>query len=256
MYFIKAKLFPVPAISLPSEPFYKNYHVYDLPVAYLNLLNEQNGGYLTSNVIPTKEPTRDGLDSVGIHYLFGLHQELGTSLLFQEEYHQKFSLPDYFIFFSVDGEQLWAFDYSNLTNGEPSIRYLDMDTDQWLVIADDFSSFLDLLQVVPPDINEEKMLSRIEANHSFLLGTDFEIMTLLTLFETDPDKIWYFNWLEELLSYENTTLQQAVFSAFETQVLYFNPTLPAASKSMLHTFTKLPPTLIDQERLSILLKEL
>lgn len=31
-----------------------------------------------------------------------------------------------------------------------------MDTDQWLTIADNFATFLDLLQVAPPDINEEK----------------------------------------------------------------------------------------------------
>lgn len=256
MYFIKHNLFTVPAISIPSQSFYKNYRIQDLPVSYLNLLDEQNGGYLAFNLVPTTEPTRDGLDSVGIHYLFGLHEDFGTSILFQEHYHKTFSLPEYLIFFSVNDDQLWAFDYSNVTNGEPSIRYIDMDTDQWLTIADNFATFLDLLQVAPPDINEEKILSRLEANHSFLLGSDDDISQLLTRFETEPDKVWYFNWLAELLTHKNQDVQQSVFSAFETQVLYFNPVLPPTSLTIANSFKKLDPNLIDQERLAILLKEL
>lgn len=256
MYFIQHNLFSVPAIAIPNQSFYQNYRIQDLPAAYLNLLDEQNGGYLAFNLVPTTEPTRDGLDSVGIHYLFGLHEDFGTSLLFQEHYHVTFSLPEYLIFFSVNEEQLWAFDYSNVTNGEPSIRYIDMDTDQWLTVADNFAHFLDLLQVAPPDINEEKVLSRIEANHGFLLGSDNEIIELLTRFETDSDKNWYFNWLEVLLTHKSLRVQQAVFSAFETQVLYFNPVLPPASQSIANSFKKLDSSLIDQERLAILLKEL
>ncbi|MGX7420490.1 SMI1/KNR4 family protein [Carnobacterium gallinarum] len=256
MYFIKNKLFPTPNQLYSELPFFQKISIADLPNSYLALLTEQNGGYLRLNSLPTSEPTRDGLDSVEFHYLFGLHSESATSILFQQDDHDKFSLPDYFIFFSVNGDQLWAFDYSNLKNNEPSIRYIDMDTDQWLHIADSFEEFLYLLHSAPLDLNEERTLTRHEANHNFLLATSAELESLLLRFEDDLDKNWYFTWLLQLAQSNNQQLQHLAFSAFETQVLYFHPVLPKNTRELARVFESLAPSVIDTSELQQVLKEL
>lgn len=53
----------------------------DLPQSYWRLLEIQNGGYVRNMVVPTEEPTSDGLDHANLHYLFGLHAEGDASLL-------------------------------------------------------------------------------------------------------------------------------------------------------------------------------
>lgn len=256
MYFISNPLFPNHPITHTNNPLTQNKTSLSLPASYLTILTEQNGGYLQFNSLPTTEPTRDGLNSVNFHYLFGIHQEAETSILFQKQYHEKYSLPDYFVFFSVNDEQLWAFDYSTVKNGEPSIRYLDMDTDQWLHIADSFADFLQLLIFEPLDLNEERTLTRHEANHDFLLANPTELNELVLRFESHPDKFWYFSWLIHLAKQADPSLQQLAFSAFETQLLYFHPVLPENAHDLTLILQQSDASIINQKDLSQLLTEL
>lgn len=238
MYFIETPSFSTKNVILSSTPFFKNYTIKDLPDTYLQLLEEQNGGYLTKNALPTSEPTRDGLDTVAIHTILGIQDTTTKPSLFdQEKLHEEFLLPDYFIVFSYLDEQFFGFDYSLLNvRGEPKIRYIDTDTDQWLYLADSFEEFLLLLRKEPFTLSDAKELSLVEANHIFLIGEDFEIENLLTRFETTNHKKWYFEWLAYFANSNRLPLVTASLQAFETQVYYFRPQLPSSANDLATIF--------------------
>lgn len=256
MYFIETPFFPTTNYSVSPTPFFNHYTIKDLPKAYLHLLEEQNGGYLTKNALPTSEPTRDGLDMVAIHTILGIQKEGTPSILEQKELHEAFHLPDYFIVFSYQNEQFFGFDYSILNaNEEPKIRYIDTDTDQWLYLADSFEEFLVLLRKDSFTLNDAKELSLIEANHIFLIGENFEIEELLTRFETTTHKEWYFNWLAYLAKSDQPPLVAASLQAFETQVFYFHSKLPESVNDLVSIFLSLE-TQKNSSTLVAILKEL
>lgn len=213
----------------------------DLPKAYLQLLQEQNGGYLQTSRIPTAEPTSDGLDYASVHYIFGMHDDPDTSIYYQQNLPGYTTLPDYFIFFSANGNQLFAFDYSRLSQeGEPGIRYLDIDTDNWQFVASDFKQFLDMLAVAPIPVPEETTLTHIEGEHAFLLADANLIKELFLHFENDDDKEWYFHWLKHFSKHPDASFRRAACAALETQTLYFRRVLPASAQDVLADFLSDP----------------
>ena len=143
MYFIPQQSHKNLPILFKTAPLYKGVTAADLPRAYLDLLAEQNGGFLLCSRIPTKEPTSDGIDYAAVHEILGLHDDPQNSLYAQQEIARTAGLPDYFVLFSSNGNQLFAFDYSKLSpSGEPSIRHIDIETDNWQTVAADFGQFL------------------------------------------------------------------------------------------------------------------
>jgi len=237
MYFIQEhekKQFPIIWKDTPISGLVK---AADLPKAYLQLLQEQNGGYLQTSQIPTAEPTSDGLDYASVHYLFGLHEDAGTSLYYQQSLPGYTDLPDYFIFFSANGNQLFAFDYSHLSpEGEPAIRYLDIDTDNWQFVASDFKQFLGMLAVAAIPVPEETTLTHTEGEHAFLLADAALLQELFLHFENDDDKGWYFHWLKHFSKHPDANFRRAACDALETQILYFRRRLPSSAQDVLADF--------------------
>lgn len=240
---VERVLFPHPfgeRRPLPTEDrrLTSSFSSQDLPASYLQLLASQNGGYVRKMIVPTEEPTSDGLDHANLHYLFGLHADPDYSLLYQQERLRQANIPEYFLIFSANGSQLFAFDYSRLDpEGEPAIRYLDLETDNWQTVAPDFTSFLQQLKPGKITIPLEGSLTRYEAEHAFLLAETVEELTELFLhLEVDAEKEWYLHWLGYFSGHAQPAVQAAGLEALETQILYFRLQLPPNTQAVLNQF--------------------
>lgn len=206
----------------------------DLPAAYLDLLAEKNGGYLQNMCLPTPEPTSDGLDYGLIHYIFGLHHDPETSILHQ----QRHDLPDYFVIFSANEQQLFAFDYANQdVQNQPAIRHLDIETDNWQIVAPNFQRFLEMLQPYQLTIPLEGKLTRHEVNHAFLLVDDADFLEELWLHVEDwEDKEWLLGWLEHFTKHPKLAYRRVTLAALEVQLLYFRLSFPSSGVDLLNRF--------------------
>ncbi|WP_320163477.1 SMI1/KNR4 family protein [uncultured Trichococcus sp.] len=256
MYFIPQHTFKNLPILFKPVPLYKDITAADLPRAYLDLLAEQNGGYLLCSRIPTKEPTSDGIDYAAVHEILGLHDDPQNSLYAHQEIARSAGLPDYFVLFSINGSQLLAFDYSKLSpSGEPSIRHIDIETDNWQTVAADFAEFLRILVPAPIAVPEEIRLTHTEGAHAFLLADAEELPELFVHFEDDPDKQWYLQWIAYFSDHPDEALRSIACEALETQILYFRNELPDTVHTVLANFLADPVPAI-QELAGTLEKEL
>ncbi|CZR05131.1 SMI1/KNR4 family protein [Trichococcus collinsii] len=247
MYFIPQHTFKNLPILFKTTLLYKDVTAADLPQDYLDLLAEQNGGYLLCSRIATKEPTSDGIDYAAVHAILGLHDDPQNSLYAQQEIARSAGLPDYFVLFSVNGSQLFAFDYSKLSpSGEPSIRYIDIETDNWQTVAADFGQFLRSLIVASMNVPEEIRLTHTEGEHAFLLADAAELPELFLHFEDDPDKHWYLQWIEHFSDHPDAACRKIACEALETQILYFRNVLPASVKDVLANFLADPDPAIQR----------
>ncbi|MGP6145966.1 SMI1/KNR4 family protein [Jeotgalibaca sp. A122] len=205
-------------LLLKKRPLTSTLTTADLPESYLQLLTEQNGGYVKNMVVPTQEPTSDGLDCAHLHYILGLHENKEKSLPYQD------FLPDYFIIFSSHKGCYFTFDYSR-GEVEPAIRYLDTETDNWQVVASNFTAFLSNLRPGKITVPFEGQLTRTEAEHAFLTaGEPDELDVLWAHLEDTDDKEWYFDWIQYFA--QIPMFHQSAFGALETQILYFRLDLP------------------------------
>ena len=237
MYFIPQQTKKNLPILFKADPLYKDITAAELPRAYLDLLAEQNGGYLLSSRIQTKEPTSDGIDYAAVHAIMGLHDDPKNSLYAQQEIARSAGLPDYFVLFSSNGNQLFAFDYSKLSpSGEPSIRHIDIETDNWQTVAADFGQFLRSLIVAPMNVPEEIRLTHTEGEHAFLLADCESLPELLLHFEDDPDKQWYLQWIAHYSGHPDAACRKIACEALETQILYFRNELPDNVTDVLANF--------------------
>ena len=237
MYFIPQHTFKNLPILFKTDLLYKDITAAELPRAYLDLLAEQNGGYLLSSRIQTKEPTSDGIDYAAVHAILGLHDDPQNSLYAQQAVIRSAGLPDYFVLFSINGSQLFAFDYSKLSlSGEPSIRYIDIETDNWQTVAADFDQFLQLLNPAPIAVPEEIRLTHTEGTHAFLLADAAGLPELFLHFEDDPDKRWYLQWVEHFSYHPDPACRSIACEALETQILYFRNELPNNVTDVLANF--------------------
>ena len=237
MYFIPQQTKKNLPILFKADPLYKDITAAELPRAYLDLLAEQNGGYLLSSRIQTKEPTSDGIDYAAVHAIMGLHDDPKNSLYAQQEIARSAGLPDYFVLFSSNGNQLFAFDYSKLSpSGEPSIRHIDIETDNWQTVAADFGQFLNNLTPGPLTVPEEIRLTHTEGEHAFLLADCESLPELLLHFEDDPDKQWYLQWIAHYSGHPDAACRKIACEALETQILYFRNELPDTVHAVLANF--------------------
>lgn len=247
MYFIPQHTFKNLPILFKSAPLTEGVTAADLPRAYLDLLEEQNGGYLLCSRIPTKEPTSDGIDYAAVHMILGLHDDPGSSLYAQQAIARAAGLPDYFVLFSINGNQLFAFDYSKLVpSGEPSIRHIDIETDNWQTVAADFAEFLRLLIPAPLSVPEGIRLTHTEGAHAFLLADSSELPELFLHFEDDPDKEWYLQWIAHFSGHPDPACRKIACEALETQILYFRQTLPDTVRAVLENFLADPDVEIKE----------
>lgn len=238
MFFLKSNIKRT-APSLEKNFFLtKSCSTADLPQSYLTVLQERNGGYVCLPRVETVEPTSDGLSHANLHYIFGIHDDADYSILFQQERAQLHHLPDYLVVFSANEQQLFAFDYSQLSSEkEPAIRYLEMETDNWQTVAPDFKTFMNSLEPGEIIIPLEGKLTRFEAEHAFLLTTEAVMLNELWMHLEDvEDKVWYFRWMAYFALHPQVGFRQATIDALENQILYFRLFLPENTLDVLSLF--------------------
>lgn len=119
-----------------------------LPESYINLLKEQNGGYICYDSYPTVIPTSWADDHINIDYIRGIGGE--ESILESEYLIEEWELPKKIVLISGDGHTWIAFDYRN-TNENPPIILIDNDGEDIIELAPSFELFLNGLMVWKED---------------------------------------------------------------------------------------------------------
>ena len=115
-----------------------------LPESYINLLKEQNGGYIIYDSFPSTVPTSWAEDHIDVDHIMGIGEEDGIlkSIYLIEEW----GLPENIVLFSGDGHSWVALDYRN-TKEEPPVIYFDVESEQIIELSPDFNTFLNGLYV-------------------------------------------------------------------------------------------------------------
>lgn len=109
------------------------------PKEYIELLLVQNGGYINFNAHPSPKLTVLGDHFVTIEYIKGIGKQNG--ILENDYFIKEWGMPEGLILFHGDGHTWLAFDYREV-NVDPSIVYIDNETEEVIKLADSFKQFL------------------------------------------------------------------------------------------------------------------
>jgi hypothetical protein len=115
-----------------------------LPESYINLLKEQNGGYIIYDSFPSTVPTSWAEDHIDVDHIMGIGEEDG--ILKSNYLIEEWGLPENIVLFSGDGHSWVALDYRN-TKEEPPVIYINVESEQIIELAPDFNTFLNGLYV-------------------------------------------------------------------------------------------------------------
>lgn len=115
-----------------------------LPLSYINILREQNGGYIKFDSHSSDTPNSWADDHINVDHIFGIGEENG--ILKSQYLIKEWDLPNNVVLISGDGHGWIALDYRN-TREEPPIIYMDVDLGRIIELAPDFDSFLNGLYV-------------------------------------------------------------------------------------------------------------
>lgn len=110
-----------------------------LPQSYIDVLLEQNGGYLARNQMLV---TGETLICEG---LFGASCQDEAGILMTPYLQQEWQLPQKVCVIGGEGPSWFVLDY-RLNRGEPVVSYLDTEAEVDIVISQNFVSFIDSLQ--------------------------------------------------------------------------------------------------------------
>lgn len=217
---------------LPKSLLYGPIAVADLPRELHQILATSNGGYLQKNFCPTAEPTSDALDGFYVPYLAGLRPKPATeayllpSLAHQNSFRYRPLLPQESIILMEDKERVLFLDYQNHFR-QPSVRYLDVECDQWQEVAHSFASFWQALQVGAPLDMVASQASYQRFNAAFLAITQAqELQRLFNQVEAGFNKSWLFHWLGYFASAFDISQRNVAKEAFHFQEDFFARSLP------------------------------
>ncbi len=115
-----------------------------LPVKFIELLQVQNGGYTKGFTFPMKVKTSWADDHVPLSELFGIVIEKDSESahnIMQSAYMiEEWGLPEKQVLISGDGHWWLTLDYRNSDN--PSIRWIDTESNEDIHVANSFDEFL------------------------------------------------------------------------------------------------------------------
>lgn len=134
---------------LPQSPLYADITVADLPIAFHNLLNQQNGGYTNHSYVPTSHPTLDALNAVNISYIGGLFANTNQepfeipNIVNQNQFTCRPFIPERAIIFFEDQERCAYLRYDmHHPSQHPDVWYYDYRYNRHLWLANSFAEFL------------------------------------------------------------------------------------------------------------------
>lgn len=234
---------------LPTSPLYGEIMVEDLPLSYHQLLTQQNGGYTSKSYYPTSAPTSDSLSAVYIPYLAGLLPQavrkdyLIPSLAFQDQFKHRDSLPKSSLIIYEDGDRIVFLDYDPHDKRErdqrglaktPSVRYRDLETDQWMDLAPNFDYFIQHFESRGFALPAPPMRTYHRANAAFIaVQRPEQLARLFEEFQGQADKTWYFHWIRHFLQSQDSRLATVAKEALDFQTDYFRPLLSKGFEDLL-----------------------
>ncbi|MDQ0232616.1 hypothetical protein J2S19_003938 [Metabacillus malikii] len=151
-----------------------------LPNSYINILKQQNGGYIKFNAHPSDIPTSWAEDHVNVDHFFGIGLGKEKGILESEYLIKEWDLPENVVIISGDGHSWIALDYRSRKT-EPSVILIDIDEEQVFELAPNFDSFLNGLYEESIDFEEEctddiqRQWTITEINDTFSANNEFEI---------------------------------------------------------------------------------
>ena len=125
------------------------------PSLFIDLLKIQNGGYTQGFAFPMDEPTTWAKNHVPLSELFGIVTdqsiETAQNVLDSKYMAEEWGLPEKQVLITGDGHWWITLDYRK---GEvPSVRWIDVECNEDIHVADNFESFINGL--VSEDIYAE-----------------------------------------------------------------------------------------------------
>lgn len=158
----------------------KAFHI-KLPQAYIDLLIEQNGGYLERTCLPVNFKNDWADDHILFDYLLGINKDKGimkSNYLLKEWGVKEKNL----IIISGDGHFFIALDYR--TNEEnPTIVYIDTTEDKITTIYEDFSTMVNSLY--EEDVDNQEDIEEMEELRKHLQDSKKRSIELMESVDTD-----------------------------------------------------------------------
>ena len=135
-----------------------------LPAAYIALLRLKNGGYSRRFVFPTAIRTSWAEDHVPFDELFGIgstkDEAKYQSILCTPYMTREWGLPPKQVLLTGDGHWWITLDYRR--GSDPQVSWIDVETDQDIILAKSFEEFLSRLlpeEVVDPQTSRIRAAS-------------------------------------------------------------------------------------------------
>ncbi|OYQ67729.1 SMI1/KNR4 family protein [Aerococcus sp. 1KP-2016] len=212
---------------LPKSPIYKTYSVADLPVAYHNLVNHQNGGYTSKSYVPTNTPTEDALNAVYIPYIAGMFEQQITadyhipSITRQEDFKHRMHVPDTGIIFYEDQDRLAYMDYTHAPSGnQPSVVYMNVGLGQQITLAETFDDFIAMFEDRYLGNPAPTLISYHRINAAILRESSYEnINYLIDTYGLFLSKEWQNDWRQLIAHYLDKPFHQ-----FQESILAYSQT--------------------------------
>lgn len=117
-----------------------------LPNSYINILKQQNGGYIKFNAYPTNIPNSWAEDHVNVEHIIGIGLGMDKGILQSEYLIQEWELPNNVVLISGDGHSWIALDY-RIKMTEPPVIFIDTEEEKIIELAPNFEAFLNGLTV-------------------------------------------------------------------------------------------------------------
>jgi len=116
-----------------------------LPILYVEMILEQNGGEIIYNACPSSVPTIWGEDFVKVDSIMGIEEDGG--ILVSDQYINEWGMPKNLILLNGDGHTWIALDYKK--NKEiPPVIFMNNEGEQIIELALNFESFIEKLITV------------------------------------------------------------------------------------------------------------
>lgn len=180
-----------------------------LPLAYVELLSEQNGGGILHRAFPTMEHNSWAENHVHLDTIFGIAEDEG---ILQSAYLiQEWGLPENIVLFGGDGHSWFAFDYRE-TNENPPIIYLEADEEIVFELAANFKEFIDGLYThieedledASPDFSVDDAVYIFEKEQKDLMIQAFNILYYLR----EDNEALIEHWIITLLQHEDVEIRK------------------------------------------------
>nr|WP_233254294.1 SMI1/KNR4 family protein [Salipaludibacillus keqinensis] len=151
-----------------------------LPKSYINILKQQNGGYIKFNAHRLDTPTSWADDHINVDHIFGIGLGKEKGILDSEYLIKEWDLPENVVLISGDGHSWIALDYRSRKT-EPPVILIDVDEEQMIELAPNFDTFLNGLYEQTTEFEEEytddiqRQWTIPEINDTFSANNELEI---------------------------------------------------------------------------------